>query len=86
MKHIKLIPQGETSVKQRKKDVPNTSSVIHISDSFRHCKDEEFSSRLSETPAGGDLCCSTMERDLQRHSSPLSPFPSPAQRGLHQEG
>ena len=62
-----------------KKDVPNASSEIHILNSFWHCKDGEFSSRLSGTPPGGDLCCSVMERDLQRRSRPLSPFPSPAQ-------
>lgn len=79
MKCIKLILQEDKSIKQRKKDVPNTRSKIHILNSFRHCKDEEFSSRLSGTPAGGDSCCSVMEQDLQRHSHPLSPFPSPAQ-------
>lgn len=83
MKRIKLILLGEMSIK---KDVPNTSSEINILNSFWRCKDGEFSSRLSGTSAGGDLCCSVMERYLQRHSRPLSPFPSPAQQGLSQEG
>lgn len=73
MKCTKLILQGEMSVKQLQKAVPSTSSDIHILNSFWHCKDREFSSRLSGNLAGGDLCGSVMERDLQRRSRPLSP-------------
>lgn len=78
VKRMKLILQGEMSIKQRKKAVPTTSSEIHILISFWHCKDGEFGSGLSGTPAGGDLCCCVMERDLQRRSHRLSPFLSPA--------
>lgn len=76
MKCIKLILQGEMSIKQLQKAVPSTSSDIHILNSFWRCEDREFSSRLSGNLAGGDLYCSVMERDLQRHSRLLSPFSS----------
>lgn len=54
MKCIKLILRGEMSIKQRKKEVPNTGSEICLLNSFWHRKDGEFGSRLSGTPAGGD--------------------------------